>query len=90
MADARAWLRQQRDPRISRPAQRRQSVQKTLPSGFSREDLKPQGYDKFVIHPDSYFKGAYEALIIICVLFTSIIEPIKVAYQTDVPRRARF
>ena len=44
---------------------------------------KPKGWDKLVIHPASTKKAYYDIFIIVCVLYTSVVAPVKVAYDTD-------
>ena len=51
-----------------------------LPAGFSKDNLKRKGIDKLVIHPDNPVKSVWEVFIIFCVLYTAIVEPLKVAY----------
>jgi hypothetical protein len=55
-----------------------------LPTTFSKQDLRPKGYDKLVIHPDNRAKGAWEVFIIFCVLYTAVVEPLKVTYLVGV------
>ena len=59
-----------------------------LPVGFSRQHLQPQGWDRLVIHPDSWSVSIYEVFIILCVCYTAVVEPVKVAYQTDIAQSA--
>lgn len=51
-----------------------------LPVTFSKNDLKPRGLDRVVIHPDNRFKSLFEVFIIFCVLYTAVVEPLKVTY----------
>lgn len=51
-----------------------------LPVSFSKYDLAPKGIDRFVIHPDNKFKSIFEVFIIFCVLYTAVVEPLKVTY----------
>lgn len=55
-----------------------------IPTTFSRANLKPQGWNRLVIHPDSRIKSAFETFIVACVLYTAILEPIKVTYMLDI------
>ena len=55
-----------------------------LPNTFSRKDLKPMRWDRLVIHPDSKLKSYYETLIVLCVLYTAVIEPFEITYMTDI------
>ena len=55
-----------------------------LPLNFSRKDLKPKGWDRIVIHPDNRVKSYFESFIVVCVLYTAILEPIKVTYMLDI------
>lgn len=57
-----------------------------LPNSFSRQDLKPKGWDRLVIHPDSKIKSYYEMLIVVCVLYTAIIEPYEITYMFDIAK----
>ena len=49
----------------------------------TREDLRRRNTDWFVIHPDNRLKSAYEVFIAACVLYTAIMEPVKVTYVVD-------
>ena len=55
-----------------------------LPNTFSRADLRPKGLNRLVIHPDSKIKSWYESLIVVCVLYTAVIEPFEITYMTDI------
>lgn len=41
-------------------------------------------WDRLVIHPDSKLKSYYETLIVLCVLYTAVIEPFEITYMTDI------
>ena len=51
-----------------------------LPVTFSKSDLVPQGIDRYVIHPDNTLKQVWEIFILLSVLFTATVEPLKVCY----------
>lgn len=55
-----------------------------LPTTFSRDDLKPRGWDRLVIHPDNQIKSWFETLIVACVLYTAILEPVKVCFALEI------
>ena len=56
----------------------------TLSIEFSRSDLKPKGWDRLVIHPDNRPKAYFESVIVACVLYTAILEPVKVAFSLEI------
>ena len=125
--------------RTRRPSLSVGELPSDLPSSFSKEDLKPKGWDRLVIHPDNRFKvclvhlyptqrpvtvarsgrahtslldgtfprslalprtslyrqpaltrtmvcpqSVFEVFIIFCVLYTAIVEPLKVTYMLNV------
>ena len=55
-----------------------------LPRDFTKESLRPRGWDRFVINPESRYLSYYEVLTMCCVLYTAIVEPLKVAYLVDI------
>jgi len=54
-----------------------------LPNHFSRADLRPRGWDRFVIHPDNKIKAYFESLIVFCVLYTAVMEPFEITYNVE-------
>ena len=44
---------------------------------------KPTGLSKLVIHPHSPYKSVFDIFIVICVVYSSVVAPIKVTYKTD-------
>ena len=55
-----------------------------LPITFSKDDLAPKGLDRIVVHPDNRLKVVWEIFILLSVLFTAIVEPLKVTYDMDI------
>ena len=39
--------------------------------------MAAKGLDRLVIHPSNPFKNAFDIMIIVCVLYTSITAPVK-------------
>ena len=52
---------------------------------ITKADLKAKGLDRLVIHPDSRFKVLFEIFIIFCVLYTAVVEPLKVCWALASP-----
>ena len=61
-----------------------QCVLEPLPLDFSRADLKPKGWDRVVIHPDNRIKACFESFIVFCVLYTAVLEPVKVTFAIEI------
>ena len=55
-----------------------------LPPSFNRSYLKPVGWNKFVIHPENPLRNMFEITAMFCVLYTAVVEPLKVAYLIDI------
>jgi len=47
------------------------------------EDSKPTGLNRLVIHPKRRWKGAFDIFIVICVIYSSVVAPVKVTYNVE-------
>merc|ERR1711871_1876621 len=60
-----------------------------LPEGLSAgpreavDDEKPKGLDRLVIHAKSTWKSLFDIFIVICVIYSSVVAPVKVVYNID-------
>jgi len=56
----------------------------TLPIILTKENLKAKGMNRIVVHPDNPVRSVFELIIMFCVLYTAVVEPLKVAYLIDI------